>query len=121
MRVAATAAVALMALVAAASAQTAPARTPPSDYRKLTCSELAQEGRAISRQGFALSGLQAGAGGRDATDTAPATVKVWPSAPQLGDPQRAEHLAAAFRQMDEVERASVESQCSIRFERPPAS
>ena len=37
----------------------------PGDYRKLTCSELAQEGRAISKRGFILSGLEAGAGGRD--------------------------------------------------------
>jgi hypothetical protein len=87
-----------------------------SDYRKLTCSQLEQEGRAISKRGFVLSGLDAGLGGVDGTKTAPAIVIVWPSNPAI-DGKRSENLALALRQMDAVEQASIASQCSIRFQR----
>jgi hypothetical protein len=90
-----------------------------SDYRKLTCSELAQEGRAISKRGFMLSGLEAGLGGRDGTATAPAIVIVWPATPPADGRKRPENLALARKQMEAVEQASIASQCSIRFQRPP--
>jgi hypothetical protein len=102
-------------------AQNSPAYTPSSDYRTLTCPELAKEGRSISKRGFMLSGLKAGLGGSDGTETAPAIVIVWPVTSPVGDKQRSEDIALAFRQMDAVEQASIESQCSIRFQRPPAS
>jgi hypothetical protein len=102
-------------------AQHLPANMPSSGYRKFTCAELAQEGRAISRRGFMLAGLKAGSGGTDGTGTAPAIVIVWPATSPVGDKQRSEDLALAFKQMDAIEQASVQSQCSIRFQRPPAS
>jgi hypothetical protein len=92
-----------------------------NDYRKLTCSQLEQEGRAISKRGFTLSGMQAGPGGVDGSKTASAVVIVWPSTPLGGDRKRSDSLAAALRQMEAVEQASVESQCSIRFQRSPGS
>jgi hypothetical protein len=95
--------------------------TPSSDYLNWDCAELTQEGRAVSRRGFVLSGLKAGLGGTDGTDTAPAIVIVWPATSPGGDTQRSEKLAAAFKQMDAIEEASIRSQCSIRFQRPPAS
>jgi hypothetical protein len=103
------------------SAQSLAAKLPPIDYRKLTCSELAQEGRAISKRGFVLSGFKAGLGGRDGTETAPAIVIVWPVTSPVADKQQSEDIALAFKQMDAIEQASIESQCSIRFQRPPAS
>lgn len=102
-------------------AQNSPADTRSSDYRKSTCSELAEEGRAISKRGFILSGLEAGLGGMDGTKTAPAIVIVWPSTPPVGDGKRSENLALALKQMEAVEQASIASQCSIRFQRPPGS
>jgi len=102
-------------------AQKSPASTQSSDYRKLTCPELALEGRTISKRGFLLSGLEAGLGGRDGTETAPAIVIVWPVTSPVGDRERSENLALAFKQMDAIEQASIEGQCSIRFQRPPAS
>jgi hypothetical protein len=39
----------------------------------------------------------------------------------VGDKQQLENLALAFKQMDAIEQASIASQCSIRFQRPPAS
>ena len=93
----------------------------PGDYRKLTCPQLAQEGRAISKRGFALSGLEAGLGGVDGTKNSPETVMVWPSTVPAPERKRSEPLAAALKQMEAVELASIASQCSIRFQRPPGS
>jgi hypothetical protein len=100
-------------------AQNSPAYTSSNDYRTLTCPQLAQEGHAISKRGFMLSGLKAGLGGSNGTETAPAIVIVWPVTSPRRDKQQSENLALADRQMDAIEQASVESQCSIRFQRPP--
>jgi hypothetical protein len=102
-------------------AQNIPASKPSDDYRKMTCPELEQEGRAISKRGFVLSGLKAGLGGSDGTRLTPATVIVWPVTSPIGDKQQSDNLALALKQMDAVEEASIASQCSIRFQRPPAS
>jgi hypothetical protein len=102
-------------------AQNLPASAPSPDYRNLGCPELVQEGRALSNRGFVLSRLKAGLGGTDGTETAPAIVIVWPVTSSVGDKQRSENLALAFKQMDAIEDASVRSQCSIRFQRPPAN
>lgn len=91
------------------------------DYRKLSCLELAEEGRAISRRGFALAGLKAGRGGSNGSETEPAIVIVWPVKFAVSDKQQLENLALAIRQMDAIEQASIASQCSIRFQRPPVS
>jgi hypothetical protein len=93
---------------------------PANEYLKFTCLELAQEGRAISKRGFIASGLKAGLGGSDATVTAPAIVIVWPTT-HVDDEQRSKDLVLATQQMDALEQASVLSQCSIRFQRSPAS
>jgi hypothetical protein len=94
---------------------------PTNEYRSLTCAELAREGREVSKRGFALLGLRAGSGGSDSTQTAPAIVFVWPVTSPVGNQQRTDALALAFKQMDGIEQASVASQCSIRFQRSPAS
>jgi hypothetical protein len=100
-------------------AQSSPVYMPSNNYRTLTCPELAQEGRAISKKGFMLSGLKAGLGGSEGTEAAPAIVIVWPVTSPHGYKQQLENLALADKQMDAIEQASVESQCSIRFQRPP--
>jgi hypothetical protein len=106
---------------ASGRAQNSPAHLPSNDYRTLTCPQLAQEGRTISKRGFMLSGLKEGLGGSDGTETAPAIVIVWPATSPHGDKQQSENLTRADKQMDAIEQASVESQCSIRFQRPPKS
>jgi hypothetical protein len=95
-------------------AQTSPANVPASVYREFTCLQLAREGRAVSKRGFAASGLPAGQGGSDGTETAPAIVFLWPASVHPGD-----KLASAESQMNALEEASVGSQCSIRFQRSP--
>ena len=92
-----------------------------NDYRKLTCPQLEQEGRVISKRGFMLSGLEAGLGGMESTKTTPPIVILWPSTSPVSDGKRSENLALALRQMEAVEQASIASQCSIRFQRPTGS
>jgi hypothetical protein len=99
-------------------AQIAP-DTSATVYRELTCPQLLQEGRAISQRGFVASGLPAGSGGTDATNTAPAVVNVWPET-TAADKQQSEKISLALSEMNALEQASIASQCSIRFQRPPS-
>ena len=90
----------------------------PDLYRKLTCLQIAQEGQRISRQGFALVGLPAGNGGIESSRSSSATVIVGPTPSHLTGEKLAE-LAQAAGQMNALEQASINSQCSIDFQRPP--
>jgi hypothetical protein len=98
-------------------AQTSSANLLANSYREFTCIQLAQEGRAISKKGFVASGLLAGQGGSDATEKTPAIIVVWPV--PSGNKQQSDTLALADNQMNALEQASIASQCSIRFQRPP--
>jgi hypothetical protein len=100
-------------------AQTPPVNASANAYREMSCLQLAQEGRAVSKRGFAASGLPAGRGGSDSTELIPAIVFVWPVSSQAGDKQQSDKLAFANHEMDALELASVAGQCSIRFQRPP--
>jgi hypothetical protein len=84
-------------------------------YQKLSCLQIAEEGRSVSRKGFALSGLQPGTGGSNITETKSAVVIVWPTLRNVGA-ENVARLRHADRQMAALERASVESQCSIQFQ-----
>jgi hypothetical protein len=99
----------------AGSAQSAP--ISPRTYRDFTCAQLVQEGHAVSRKGFLLSGLQPGTGGTDPTDAKSAAVLVWPASENLSV-ERLADLKYARSQIDALEEASVASQCSIQFQRP---
>ena len=101
-------------------AQTLPKYVPPSAYRALSCDQLVQEGRAVSKRGFLASGFKAGQGGSDATPSASAIVFLWPEMSFDRDKRRSENISVAVGQMDAIEQASVESQCSIRFQQSPA-
>jgi hypothetical protein len=66
----------------------------------MTCLQLEQEGRAVSKRGFAASGLSACPGGSDLTEAAPAIVFVWPVSSNVGDKQRSDKIASANKEMD---------------------
>lgn len=89
----------------------------PKTYRGFTCAQLVQEGHAVSRKGFLLSGLQPGTGGTDATDVKSAVIIVWPASKNTSAEKLAD-LKYAENQIDALEEASVASQCSIQFQRP---
>ena len=72
-------------------------------FNNLTCLQIAEEGRSISKRGFVLEGLQAGTGGSEGSQT------IWPTA------KNGEELAQADRDMSALEQASLGRQCSIQF------
>ena len=91
----------------------------PGTYRGLTCAQIAQQGRSLSRKGFALVGLPAGTGGTNGSPSASAIIFIWPTpSSRLSDEKRAQ-LALAESQVNALENESVMSQCSIQFQRPP--
>jgi hypothetical protein len=100
-------------------AQTPPVNASANAYRAMTCLQLAQEGRAISKRGFEASGLPPGRGGTDPTELLLAIIFVWPVSSQAGDRQPSDKLALANHEMDALEQASIASQCSIRFQQTP--
>lgn len=85
----------------------------PATYRALTCDQIVQEARSVSRAGFALSGLRPGTGGTDGTAAKAAIILVWPASPHPPS-----NLRYADSQMNALEEASIGSQCSIDFRRP---
>jgi hypothetical protein len=82
----------------------------------MSCPELAQAGRAISKRGFEASGLRAGRGRSDATPTISAAVYVWPA--PTTENQKTDNLVLADGQMKALEKASISDQCNIQFQRP---
>jgi hypothetical protein len=100
-------------------AQTPPVTASANAYREMTCLQLAQEGRSVSKRGFAASGLPAGRGGSDSTELVPAIVIVWPVSSKVGNQQQLDRVTSANHDMDALEQASIAGQCSIRFQRPP--
>ncbi len=86
-------------------------------YRFLTCPQIVQEARAVSRKGFVLSGLQPGTGGTDDTVANSAVIIVWPTSAN-GTADKISKLSYAANQIDALEQASIASQCSIQFKRP---
>jgi hypothetical protein len=82
-------------------------------FNNLTCLQIAEEGRSMSKRGFVLAGLQAGTGGSEGSQTKSAVIIVWPTL------KNGEELAQAVRDMSALEQASVGRQCSIQFQRSP--
>jgi hypothetical protein len=71
----------------------------------------------VSRKGFVLSGLAPGTGGADTTDAKSAIIIVWPASADASA-DKISRLRYAESQIDALEQASIESQCSIEFKRP---
>jgi hypothetical protein len=86
-------------------------------YRALTCAQIVQEARSLSRRGFEMSGLPPGTGGTDSTGVKSAVIIIWPATP-TATAGTLSSLRYAASQMDALEQASIESQCSIDFQRP---
>jgi hypothetical protein len=94
-----------------------PSPISPDRYRALSCGQIVQEARAVSRRGFVLSGLQPGTGGTDITETRSAVIFVWPASTNTSA-EKMVNLRYAESQIAALEQASVASQCSIQFQRP---
>jgi hypothetical protein len=92
---------------------------PPFAYSKYDCPHLVREAHALSARAGALMGVQPPSRGADANINK-GDVVLWPRVFSLvGDKNVADELALMRGQMLAIEEASVRSQCSIQFQRPP--
>jgi hypothetical protein len=100
-------------------AETKSTYVPPLAYLNYDCPQLVLEARALSTRSATLAGVRQSdrIGGDSDTNS---TVIPWPRAFSLvGDENIADKLALMRGQMLAIEEASVRSQCSIQFQRPP--
>ncbi len=76
---------------------------------------MAQE---VSRKGFGLLGLQPGAGEAKHAEAKSAVIVLWPASSKA-PAEGTLNFRYIESQIEALEQASIESQCSILFERPP--
>ena len=100
-----------------AGAEGASPAISPYSYRTLTCPQIVQKAREVSREVSLLLGLQPGTGGSDNTETKSAVINVWPASANA-PADKMPNLRYAESQINALEQASIDSQCSILFERP---
>jgi hypothetical protein len=106
---------ALAGVIAPAGA--ASTRDDPGYYRKYTCQQLLEEGRAVSARAAALSGAAV----KDSTvqgvstDLASTEDVITIPKPTSDGKSAASQIAQTRRQMLAIEDASIQSQCAIEF------
>jgi hypothetical protein len=112
---------AALAGCASSSADITPAYVSPVAYQGYTCQQLALEAQAVSTRAATLSGVQDSKRTSDAVATTAAVVIFWPAAFLVGgDKQTAAERGLTKGQMVAIEQASVQKNCGIQFQRPPA-
>lgn len=96
----------------------APAPVSRYAYRTLTCPQIVQMAQQVSRKGFDLLGSQPGAGETNHAEAKSAVIVLWPASAKApaGGTSDFRYIES---QIEALEQASIESQCSILFERPP--
>jgi hypothetical protein len=106
---------ALAGLVASAHAATS--RDDPGYYRKYTCQQLLEEGRAVSARATALSGAADNSHAGQGAGTHLASTEDVITVPKLtaNGKSVASEIALARRQMLAIEDASIQGQCAIEF------
>jgi hypothetical protein len=88
----------------------------PDTYRTLSCKQILQEARAVARRGSALVGSRPNISGSNNDTGTEATVIIdWPTS--TNKPDEIAKLRYAENQIDALELASIDSQCSIEFDR----
>jgi hypothetical protein len=93
---------------ASSSANIQASYVSPLQYQSYTCAQLSEEARAVSSRAAQVAGVQDSNRTSDAVVT---TVK--------GDGPTAAELARLKGDMEAIERASIQKNCGIKFERAP--
>jgi len=118
---AALAAAALLVGCASKSADIQASYVSPILYQNLTCEQLALEAQNVSSRAIAASGQQDKKAGQDAAAVGVALVLFWPAAfLAQGDGATAAEVARLKGEMEAIEHASIQKNCGIVFEKPPA-
>lgn len=87
----------------------------PDTYRSLSCKQILQEARVVARTGAALLASRPNINGSGNTGTEATVIIDWPSS--TNKPDEIAKLRYAENQIDALELASIDSQCSIEFDR----
>jgi hypothetical protein len=88
----------------------------PDTYRSLSCKQILQEARAVALIGSTLLGSKPKTSGNDNTGTEATVIIDWPSSTKA-PPAVTAKLRYAESQIEALELASIDSECSIEFER----
>jgi len=90
----------------------------PVQYQNYSCQQLVEEGRRVSAHAARVAGHQDDKRTNDAVLTGVAVVLFWPALFALeGDGQMAAELARLKGEMEAIEKASLEKNCGIQFQR----
>jgi hypothetical protein len=109
-----------MAGCASKSADIAPAYVSPMTYQSYTCPQLAAEAQRVSAAAAAAAGQQDSQSTKDAVATTVGVIIFWPTLFLIGgDKQNAAQLAVLKGQMDAIEQASIQKNCSLQFRPAP--
>lgn len=92
----------------------------PTLYNHLSCSQLAEEAKAVSSRAVAASGVQDQKAGQDAAITTVGIVLFWPALFfNNGDGASAAEVARLKGEMQAIEDASRRKGCGISFSTDP--
>jgi hypothetical protein len=111
----------LLAGCASSSSEISATYVSPLQYQHLTCQQLAAEAERVSRRAAEVSGVQDSKRTSDAWATAGAIVLFWPAAFFIkGDGNTAAELGRLKGEFEAIEKASIEKNCSTKFQRQQA-
>jgi hypothetical protein len=105
---------------ASSSANIQASYVSPLQYQSYTCAQLSEEARAVSSRAAQVAGVQDSNRTSDAVVTTVGVVIFWPALFFMkGDGPTAAELARLKGDMEAIERASIQKNCGIKFERAP--
>jgi hypothetical protein len=93
----------------------------PIQYQAYSCHQLGEEARVISSRAAQTAGAQDQKVTNDAIATTVGIVVFWPALFMVkGDGATAYELGRLKGEMEAIERASIQKNCGIKFEKPKA-
>ena len=119
-----TIAIALVALggCASSSENVTGSYISPLQYQSYSCQQLSEEAQRISSRVAQSSGVQDQKRTSDAVATTAAVIIFWPAAFLVsGNDQNTAELARLKGEFEALEKASIQKNCGLQFQRQPAA
>jgi hypothetical protein len=92
----------------------------PLQYQSYSCQQLGEEAQRISARVAQTSGVQDQKRSNDTLTTAAAVIIFWPAAFLVsGNDQNTAELARLKGEFEALEKASIQKNCGIQFQRQP--
>lgn len=90
----------------------------PITYQSFSCRQIGEEAQRVSSRAAELTGVQDKNAENDAVATGVALVLFWPAAFFIsGDKETTAELARLKGELEALEQASIQKNCSINFEK----